>query len=150
MGFAIFFFSKDGLQFVRAKSEIYIRELKEEFSKGLILPTEKLMPQIITKTVDKQSFQNHIITSPTTSSTISKPVNSGVTKSLELFETFKLPPERLYEILSQLPLVQAWTNSSAKLNFIKGGEFSLINGQISGIIVDYVRFSHFFHIFIFR
>lgn len=47
---------------------VYIRELKEEFSKGLILPTDRAKPQVITKgksniahaTVDKKTFQNHV------------------------------------------------------------------------------------------
>lgn len=121
---------------MRSKAETYIRELKEEFSKGLILPTDKQKAQVVTKSVDKRSFQNHVITSNTAPPVNSKPVN--VTKSMELIETFKLPPERLYEILTTLPLVQAWTNSNAKLDFNKGGKFSIINDQISGVFLDFV------------
>ena len=42
-------------------------ELKTEFSKGLILPTDKVKPQVVTKgktttSVDKQNFQNAVVT----------------------------------------------------------------------------------------
>lgn len=57
------FFSHAGLKFVRNKAEIYIRELKEEFSKGLILPTDKQKAQVLIKeksNIDKKSFQNQV------------------------------------------------------------------------------------------
>ncbi|VDL66674.1 unnamed protein product [Nippostrongylus brasiliensis] len=55
-----------GTEKIRAALDVYIRELKEEFSKGLILPTDKVKPQVVTKgkttVVDKKSFQNMVIT----------------------------------------------------------------------------------------
>lgn len=53
-----------GLEFVRKQSGIYIKNLKEEFSKGLILSTDK--PQVVIKegkanAFDKRSFQNEVI-----------------------------------------------------------------------------------------
>lgn len=55
----------EGTKKIKEQLAIYIRELKEEFSKGLILPTDKAKPQIITKgktnvVVDKRSFQNEV------------------------------------------------------------------------------------------
>lgn len=53
----------EGLEFIRKQLGVYIRELKEEFSKGIILPTDKPKPQVITKgktDVDKKSFQNEV------------------------------------------------------------------------------------------
>ncbi|KHN76051.1 Activator of 90 kDa heat shock protein ATPase -like protein 1 [Toxocara canis] len=60
-------FNNEVTAFVRKQMAVYIRELKEEFSKGLILPTDRSKPQVITKgktniahpTVDKKAFQNH-------------------------------------------------------------------------------------------
>ncbi|VDL79143.1 unnamed protein product [Nippostrongylus brasiliensis] len=53
-----------GTEKIRAALDVYIRELKEEFSKGLILPTDKVKPQVVTKgkttVVDKKSFQNMV------------------------------------------------------------------------------------------
>lgn len=54
-----------GLKFVRSQCEVYIRELKEEFSKGLILPTDKNKPQAAvaknnTSVINKSQFQNEV------------------------------------------------------------------------------------------
>uniref|UniRef100_A0A915CM30 Activator of Hsp90 ATPase AHSA1-like N-terminal domain-containing protein n=1 Tax=Ditylenchus dipsaci TaxID=166011 RepID=A0A915CM30_9BILA len=131
--------SKDGVQFIREQAGIYIQELKEQFSKGLILPTDKTLPQVIAKgkTVDKKSFQNQVITSnasnstPTSTTTTS---NSGdfAVKKLEISETFKVPPERLFEILTDPELVRAWS-SGGSADPKEGGQFSLLGGQISGV-----------------
>uniref|UniRef100_A0A0K0D419 Aha1_N domain-containing protein n=1 Tax=Angiostrongylus cantonensis TaxID=6313 RepID=A0A0K0D419_ANGCA len=58
--------TKAGSEKIRAALGTYIRELKEEFSKGLILPTDKVKPQasVVTKerttVIDKKSFQNMV------------------------------------------------------------------------------------------
>lgn len=130
--------SKDGLEFVQKQAGVYIRELKEEFSKGLILPTDKNMPQVISKgkttqTIDKKSFQNEVVTSTQPKSTPVKPSSSGdfTVKKLDLTETFKIPPERLFEILTDPGLVKAWSNGG-NIEPQEGGQFSLLGGQISG------------------
>ena len=53
-------------------------------------------------------------------------------KSFETVETFKVPPERLFEILTDDQLVRAWTNGSGKVDPRSGGAFSLLGDQISG------------------
>lgn len=64
------FLKTEATQFIRKQVEIYLRELKEEFSKGLILPTDKTKPQEIKKnktvvgvTINKKSFQDYIVSS---------------------------------------------------------------------------------------
>uniref|UniRef100_A0AC34G6T6 Activator of Hsp90 ATPase AHSA1-like N-terminal domain-containing protein n=1 Tax=Panagrolaimus sp. ES5 TaxID=591445 RepID=A0AC34G6T6_9BILA len=121
---------------VRKQLETYIRELKEEFSKGLILPTDKPKPQVIaqgkTNIVDKRAFQNEVVAEKKKEE--AKAVSSGPieVKSFETHETMKVPPERLYEILTVPQLVQAWSNGPAQLDIKTGGNFSLLGGQISG------------------
>uniref|UniRef100_A0A914PMK5 Activator of Hsp90 ATPase AHSA1-like N-terminal domain-containing protein n=1 Tax=Panagrolaimus davidi TaxID=227884 RepID=A0A914PMK5_9BILA len=121
---------------VRKQLETYIRELKEEFSKGLILPTDKAKPQIIThgKTniVDKRAFQNEVIAEKKTVEAKTVPSGPIEVKSFETHETMKVPPERLYEILTVPQLVQAWSNGPAQMDLKAGGSFSLLGGQISG------------------
>lgn len=61
------FILNDGLKFVRLQCKTYIRELKHEFSKGLILPTknsnntqtDSTKPKI-TSIVNKKVFQNEV------------------------------------------------------------------------------------------
>uniref|UniRef100_A0A914CWG5 Activator of Hsp90 ATPase AHSA1-like N-terminal domain-containing protein n=1 Tax=Acrobeloides nanus TaxID=290746 RepID=A0A914CWG5_9BILA len=96
----------EGLEFVRKQIGVYIRELKEEFSKGIILPTDKPKPQVIVKgktpgNIDKRSFQNEVISS---SGENVQPLKQNNTvkevKTYEATETFKVPPDRLYEFLT--------------------------------------------------
>ncbi len=53
----------EGTTMIRKQLAIYIRELKEEFSKGLILPTDKSKSQVVVKSnsnLNKKSFQNQV------------------------------------------------------------------------------------------
>ncbi|KIH48463.1 hypothetical protein ANCDUO_21468, partial [Ancylostoma duodenale] len=112
--------NKAGTSQIRAALATYIRELKEEFSKGLILPTDKVKPQVVTKgkttVIDKKSFQN---------------MKFDV-KSIELNESFKVPPDRLYEVLSEPTLVRAWANGNIEWDFKEGGKFTLFGGTVTG------------------
>lgn len=71
-------------------------------------------------------------TSPSASTSISD-------KMLTLNDSFKIPPERLYEILTTPELVQAWTNGPVVLDVKPGGEFSMMGGQIAGRFVKLVE-----------
>ncbi|KAE9547908.1 hypothetical protein FO519_008877 [Halicephalobus sp. NKZ332] len=121
--------------FVRKQVGSYIKELKEEFSKGLVLPTDKVKPQVVatgkTNIIDKKTFQNEVVKDqkPTTQARSSGPVE---VKSFEITETLKVPPERLFEILTDDQLVKAWTNGSGKVDPRAGGAFSLLGDQITG------------------
>uniref|UniRef100_A0AC34PY70 Activator of Hsp90 ATPase AHSA1-like N-terminal domain-containing protein n=1 Tax=Panagrolaimus sp. JU765 TaxID=591449 RepID=A0AC34PY70_9BILA len=120
--------------FVRKQVGLYIRDLKEEFSKGLVLPTDKVKPQVVSsgKTViDKKAFQNEVVQKKDKATEVA---SSGIIecKSFDAVETFKVPPERLYEILTDEQLVRAWTNGSGKVDVRPGGSFSLLGDQITG------------------
>jgi len=132
-----------GLEMIRNQCEVYIRELKEEFSKGLILPTDKPKPQVIGKGgnsgVDKRTFQNEVVTAATPKNTSPSASTSISDKMLTLNDSFKIPPERLYEILTTPELVQAWTNGPVVLDVKPGGEFSMMGGQIAGRFVKLVE-----------
>jgi len=122
--------------FIRKQVGVYIKELKEEFSKGLVLPTDKVKPQVVTtgKTniVDKKAFQNEVIKDTKSTSVPSQSSGPVEVKSFEIVETLKVPPERLYEILTDDQLVRAWTNGSGKMDARPGGAFSLLGDQITG------------------
>lgn len=112
---------------------IYIRELKEEFSKGLQLPTDK-KPQVVTKgktitNVDKQAFHNKVVKTDNSSSSGTPVVE---TKSFSFHEEFKVQPHRLFEVFQDKNLVQAWANGSVDWNFKEGGIFALFGGNVTG------------------
>jgi len=130
--------STDGLKFIRSQLAVYIHELKEEFSKGIILPTAK--PQVVlksgkTSTVDKRSFQNSVVTDQR----LKKETGPVEITSFEHTETFKVPPSRLYEILTNSELVSAWSNGKADVDAKVGGNFSLYNGQIDGTFIKLIK-----------
>uniref|UniRef100_A0A8R1I257 Aha1_N domain-containing protein n=1 Tax=Caenorhabditis japonica TaxID=281687 RepID=A0A8R1I257_CAEJA len=114
---------------------IYIRELKEEFSKGLILPTDQIKPQVVTKgkttVVDKRQFQNTVVAEKGSSSSSGNEIFS--TKEVSVQDTFKATPDRVFEVISDPQLVRAWSNNSiGEWNFKEGGSFSLLGGNVSG------------------
>lgn len=138
-----FFLSKDGLKFVRLQCETYIQELKKEFSKGLILPTDKTKPQTViakSKTasvVNKKDFQNQVISSKSVIPSNQTKVSS--VQKLNLSETFKVQPERLYDILTNPELVKKWGGSDVILENKENGAFSLIGNQISGFFMKLIE-----------
>lgn len=127
-----------GTQKIRAALDVYIRELKEEFSKGLILPTDKVKPQVVSKgkttVVDKKTFQNMVITD--TKSDADKPAEKFDVKSLEIGESYKVPPDRLFEVLSEPNLVRAWANGNVEWDFKEGGKFTLFGGTVTGRFLE--------------
>ncbi|CAI4222849.1 unnamed protein product [Auanema sp. JU1783] len=126
------FLHKFGVPRMQEKLGEYIKELKQEYSKGIILPTDQVKPQIVTKgrttTVDKKSFQNTVV------------VEKKEEKSNEIFDvknvsvqdSFKIPPERLFECLSQPELVRVWANGNVDWDFKEGGNFALFGGNVTG------------------
>ncbi|CAG9535655.1 unnamed protein product [Cercopithifilaria johnstoni] len=128
--------------FLRKQLAIYIRELKEEFSKGLILPTDRAKPQVVSKGkttigkqhVDKKAFQNHVVTSADNDLTKSAPISVDV-KSLSFTESFKVQPDQLWEVLTETEMVKKWSNSDAKLDLKPQGTFTLFGGMVAGEFV---------------
>jgi len=127
--------NNQGLKFIRKQLGIYIKKLKEEFSKGLILKTD--VKQVVVKegaksgVFDKRSFQNEVITEKSAQKV---PEKVEIT-SFEISESFKVPPPRLYEILTQPELVKAWAGTSS-IDPKVGGQFTFFGGQITGSFVS--------------
>uniref|UniRef100_A0A915PNT2 Activator of Hsp90 ATPase AHSA1-like N-terminal domain-containing protein n=1 Tax=Setaria digitata TaxID=48799 RepID=A0A915PNT2_9BILA len=105
--------------FIRKQLGVYIRELKEEFSKGLILPTDRAKPQV---------------TSVDSDLTKSAPANVDV-KSLSFTESFKVQPDQLWAVLTETELVRKWSNSDAELDLRPHGAFTLFGGMVTGEFV---------------
>ncbi|KAK6108648.1 Activator of Hsp90 ATPase N-terminal family protein [Brugia pahangi] len=128
--------------FLRKQLAVYIRELKEEFSKGLILPTDRAKAQVVSKGkttigkqhVDKRAFQNHVVTSADNDLIKSAPVSVDV-KSLSFVESFKVQPDQLWEVLTEAKMVKKWSNNDAELDLKPHGVFTLFGGMVTGEFV---------------
>lgn len=120
---------------IRAQLGIYLRELREEFSKGLILPKKddpKVKPDgvsNITSGFNRKVNLMPVKSAGDTKSTVGCKLD---VKTITLTETFQCQSKDLYEVLTKSELVSVFTHSQAKVDAIRGGEFSLFDGNITG------------------
>ncbi|CAK1555458.1 unnamed protein product [Leptosia nina] len=122
-----------GKSVIREQLTEYIRSLKQEFSKGLILP-KKGEPQVkpdnvstITSGFNKKVNMEPIITSD------SKKIGCKLdTKSIELTESFQCRAQEFYDAMTRIDMVTAFTQGHVKMEAEKGGKFSLFGGNVSG------------------
>uniref|UniRef100_A0A0N5APF0 Aha1_N domain-containing protein n=1 Tax=Syphacia muris TaxID=451379 RepID=A0A0N5APF0_9BILA len=134
------FFKTHVTSFIRKQIEIYLRELKEEFSKGLILPTDKTRPQVIVKgktnignsKVNKKIFQDHVEPSNSSMPGDASPSPVGAVESFTITENYKVQPDNLWEVFTNPEFIKKWSNSGVKFDLRVGGEFSLFNDMVSG------------------
>uniref|UniRef100_A0A0N4Z907 Aha1_N domain-containing protein n=1 Tax=Parastrongyloides trichosuri TaxID=131310 RepID=A0A0N4Z907_PARTI len=136
--------SREGTKLIQEQCGKYIKELKEEFSKGLILPTNSVKPQVITSgkttVIDKKAFQNTIVESKKEEKKEEVYTGPIDTTTFETKESFKVPVDVLFKLVFEKENVTKWTNSTPKAySFEEGGEFSLIGGQISGKFVKIIE-----------
>uniref|UniRef100_A0A0K0FAU9 Activator of 90 kDa heat shock protein ATPase homolog 1 (inferred by orthology to a human protein) n=1 Tax=Strongyloides venezuelensis TaxID=75913 RepID=A0A0K0FAU9_STRVS len=134
--------SREGTKLIQTQCGKYIKNLKEEFSKGLILPTNSVKPQAIssgkTTIIDKKTFQNTIVESKNDVKE-DKPLRAVDVTTFETKDSFKVSTDVLFKLVFEKENVAKWSNSPPKVySFEEGGEFSLIGGQISGKFVKIV------------
>ncbi|XP_063621994.1 activator of 90 kDa heat shock protein ATPase homolog 1 [Cydia splendana] len=121
-----------GKKEIRKQLEEYIRSLKEEFSKGLILPKKgesSVKPDnvsTITSGFNKKINMEPIIAPK-------KEIGCKLdTKSLELSEKFQCRGQEFYDALTRIEMVTAFTQGHVKMEAEKGGKFALFGGNITG------------------
>lgn len=122
-----------GREEIRKQLQEYIRSLKEEFSKGLILPKKgesSVKPDnvsTITSGFNKKINMNPII-SPQTNKVGCK----LDTKTIELSEKFQCRGQEFYDAMTRIEMVTAFTQGHVKLDPEKGGKFALFGGNVTG------------------
>ncbi|XP_045449713.1 activator of 90 kDa heat shock protein ATPase homolog 1 [Melitaea cinxia] len=118
---------------IRKQLKEYIRSLKEEFSKGLILPKKGETPikpdnvSTITSGFNKKINMEPVISSQNT------PIGCKLdTKTIELSESFQCRAQEFYDAMTRIEMVTAFTQGHVKMEAEKGGKFSLFGGNVSG------------------
>lgn len=124
---------------IRSQIGVYLRELREEFSKGLILPKKddpKIRPDGVSNITSGFNKKVNLV-----------PVNSGAVKTndappsigckldvktITFSETFQCQVNDLYDVFTKPDLVSVFTRSQAKVDATRGGEFVLFDGNITG------------------
>lgn len=117
------FMYNDGRKKIRQLLGIYIKELKEEYSKNLILPnknSEKMQPQS-----DIQHKGNSIFTYGTSSSSSKVESSLGCkldVRTLNIEEEFQCTANDLYNALTKNDMLASFTRAPAKAEASRGGE----------------------------
>ncbi|KPJ10114.1 Activator of 90 kDa heat shock protein ATPase-like 1 [Papilio machaon] len=118
---------------IRKQLKEYIRSLKEEFSKGLILPKKgetSVKPDSVSTITS--GFNKKINMEPVVS-TEKKQIGCKLdTKTIELTETFQCRAEEFYNAMTRIEMVTAFTQGHVKMDPEKGGKFALFGGNVTG------------------
>lgn len=122
---------KSGKELVRSQLAKYIAGLKEEFSKGMILPKKsevkpdqvKILTSGFNKKVNMEPVQNN------------DKKNLGLridTETIKQTHNFQCTAQEFYDALTRIELVTAFTRSEVKMEPVTGGKFELFGGNIVG------------------
>ncbi|XP_068633917.1 activator of 90 kDa heat shock protein ATPase homolog 1 [Battus philenor] len=118
---------------IRKQLNKYIKGLKEEFSKGLILPKKgetSVKPDSVSTITS--GFNKKINMLPVIS-TENKQIGCKLdTKTIELTETFQCRAEEFYNAMTRIEMVTAFTQGHVKMEAEKGGKFALFGGNVTG------------------
>lgn len=137
------FLHKVGRDKIRAQLALYISSLKEEFSKGMILPKKdgkvNVKPDMISNITS--GFNKKIDMSSTVpkEKTDAKYNSVGVkldVETIELTEKFQCRAQEFYDAMTKIEMVMAFTKGDASMDPVKGGKFVLFGGNISGEFVE--------------
>lgn len=138
-----------GVPLIKDRVAQYIKELKDEFSKGLILPTkeEKAGSGLVNgRKAENLStqVQKEIVLNKEWSEKKAKELKTmgGVpisTKTLEIKEEFKCTANDLFNAFTDKQMVSAFSNGPCEMDAVKSGQFSLYNGMVNGIFDEVTR-----------
>ncbi|GBP80662.1 Activator of 90 kDa heat shock protein ATPase homolog 1 [Eumeta japonica] len=123
-----------GRDVIRQQLKEYIRSLREEFSKGLILPKkgESTVNNDTVSTITS-GFNKKISMTPIESTPNQKPIGCKIdTRSIELTEKFQCRAQEFYDAMTRIEMVTAFTRGHVKMDVQKGGKFALFGGNITG------------------
>ncbi|XP_065370563.1 activator of 90 kDa heat shock protein ATPase homolog 1 [Calliphora vicina] len=124
-----------GREKIRHILGVYITELKEEYSKNLILPKKDNVA-----TIKYREFANLNQYEPQKSE-ISSVSSLGCKLdvcTISIEEDFQCCANDLYNVLTKSSMVAAFTRSDAKVDASRGGQFNLYGGQVHGYFEELV------------
>lgn len=137
---------KQGVALIREKLGVYIQELRDEYSQGVILPSKDSNEATVDQTAKVSGVSSLMkeVTLKNDSPNDNKvsqemELKSGVrisTKKLSLREEFKCQASDLYRVFTDQELTKAFSGSDVKMQVEKGGQFSLYGGNVTGQFVD--------------
>lgn len=110
---------KAGKETVRQQLAIYIKELKEEFSKGMILPKKDEVKADNIKNLTS-GFNKKINMTPIVSD--NKRIGLKIdTTTIKTVQKFQCTAQEFYDAFTRVELVTAFTRAHVKMDPVKGG-----------------------------
>ncbi|XP_026471549.1 activator of 90 kDa heat shock protein ATPase homolog 1 [Ctenocephalides felis] len=126
-----------GREEIRNKLGLYVSSLKEEFSKGMILPRKddpKIKPDAVSSITS--GFNKKIDMVPIESNK-SSPCTIDVT-TINLKHKFQCKAQEFYDAMTRIEMVTAFTRGAVQLDASKGGNFKMFGGNITGTFQELV------------
>ncbi|NP_001155868.1 activator of heat shock 90kDa protein ATPase-like [Acyrthosiphon pisum] len=128
------FLYHQGRSKIRDQLEKYIKDLKEEFSKGMILPKRDIDNSSKPKLLSKESLKN--VHNSENGAKDDKSKSKIDTTTVVMDVVFQCSGEDFYNALTTPELVSAFTQQSVSFQAIKGGKFQLFDGNITGEFIE--------------
>lgn len=129
---------KTGRDTIRKKLHQYINSLKEEFSKGMILPSKENIKRDNVKSLTS-GFNTKVNMIPvvTQNKQIGLKIDTG---TVTITQKFQCKAREFYEAMTRIEMVAAFTRGQVKLDAVKGGKFELFGGNIIGTFEELVPY----------
>lgn len=141
------FMRTEGTAKIRSQLGAYIKELKEEYSKGLILPTKNSTGQPTIEPLPKSSATAAIRNRPSLVSATPKPtttpIGTAAIADLSFSEDFICTPEDLYKVFTTEPYTKTFTRGDAVVDAVPGGKYTVFGGNVTGSFVELKPTSRF-------
>ncbi|XP_046620108.1 activator of 90 kDa heat shock protein ATPase homolog 1 [Neodiprion virginianus] len=128
------FLHTKGKDTIREKLHQYVSSLKEEFSKGMILPKKESMNEKISNMTSGFDAKMHMNT--VVESNSQKLGCKITTTTVKQQQKFQCRAEEFYNMFTSTEMVQAFTKGPVKLDAKKNGKFELFGGNIHGEFVE--------------
>ncbi|XP_050406800.2 activator of 90 kDa heat shock protein ATPase homolog 1 isoform X2 [Patella vulgata] len=132
---------RTGTPIIQAQIAKYIKDLREEYSQGIVLPTKTLggTTKITDNNIGTENIAKKEMNKIIHKKADSKDTGTKIrTKTLKSKEEFKCRASDLYRALTDPGMVSAFTGATAIVEAEKGGKFSLNGGNISGEFIELI------------
>ncbi|CAH8831745.1 unnamed protein product [Trichobilharzia szidati] len=132
------FVKSAGVECIKSKLKEYLKLLKEEYARDLILPTKNDTNGKPTSVPQSAAAQNKVTDKAERPPADAKEPKDLSNKNLSITDEFFCTPDDLYKVFTTKELIQAFTRSEAIVDAVPGGTYSVFSGNISGVFDELV------------
>jgi len=129
---------KNGIKMCREKCQKYIDGLRKEYTDGMVLPTNVKSTNTNNIKSNKTVSQQFKVDGMKSLSVNDQKSKNASEVSINITEEFKTSADVLYMTLTQPERLSAFTRSNCISNPTKGGEFCIMDGNVSGTYIELV------------